>query len=259
MPTTYKVLGQAATVSASTSITNKAVSNNVVTLTSASAHNIVVGQPVTVSEATASATVTNKVLTNNVATLTSANHRIQVGQSITVAGVDATFNGTYTVTTTTASTVSYAKTNANIASASSSGTMAFSDLAFNGTFIVDSDPTTTTFTYTTPNNNLTSASANITAVHIPWIVAYTCPANTSAVISSVVICNQNEIPVRYQMAIANTTNLENKHLLYNNDILDNFDSITITTGMTLDQSVKYLMVASDVASVSVNVFGAEIS
>jgi len=70
------------------------------------------------------ATVTNKVLTANVATLTlSANPStfgIVAGAVVMVAGVDATFNGTYTVlgspNAPTSTTFSYAKTAANVAS-----------------------------------------------------------------------------------------------------------------------------------------------
>jgi hypothetical protein len=71
------------------------------------------------------ATVTNKVLTGNVATLTvSSAHTFVVGETITVSGVDATFNGSYEVTATpTALTVRYAKTGTNVPSASSSGTI----------------------------------------------------------------------------------------------------------------------------------------
>jgi hypothetical protein len=59
-----------------------------------------------------------------VATLTTATaHGLAVGNVVTVAGVDATFNGTYTVTVVGSSTTfSYAKTNANVASASATGT-----------------------------------------------------------------------------------------------------------------------------------------
>jgi len=73
----------------------------------------------------ATATVTNKVLTGNVATLTvSSAHTFVVGETITVSGVDATFNGSYEVTSTpTALTVRYAKTGTNVPSASSSGTI----------------------------------------------------------------------------------------------------------------------------------------
>ena len=70
------------------------------------------------------ATVSNKALTNNVATLTtSADHGFTVGRSVLIEGVDATFNGTYTVTATPSNvTFRYAKTNANVASTSATGT-----------------------------------------------------------------------------------------------------------------------------------------
>jgi hypothetical protein len=69
------------------------------------------------------ATVNNKVLASNVATLTTAAaHNFLVGDRITVAGVDATFNGTYALTAVTSTTFSYAKTNANVTSAAVSPT-----------------------------------------------------------------------------------------------------------------------------------------
>jgi len=71
------------------------------------------------------ATVTNKALTSNVATLTvSSAHTFVVGETITVSGVDATFNGSYVVTATpTSLTVRYEKTASNVTSAASSGTI----------------------------------------------------------------------------------------------------------------------------------------
>jgi hypothetical protein len=70
-------------------------------------------------------TVTNKALTSNVATLTtSSSHGLQVGDSITVSGVGAPFDGTYTVATVpTGTTFTYAKTNANVTSAAATGTV----------------------------------------------------------------------------------------------------------------------------------------
>jgi hypothetical protein len=67
--------------------------------------------------------ITNKALTSNVATLTtSADHGLSVGMQITIAGVDATFNGEYTITTVpTATTFTYAKTAANVASTVTTG------------------------------------------------------------------------------------------------------------------------------------------
>ena len=70
------------------------------------------------------ATVNNKALTSNVATLTTAAaHNFLVGDRVTIAGVDATFNGTYALTAIpTATTFSYAKTASNVTSAAVSPT-----------------------------------------------------------------------------------------------------------------------------------------
>jgi len=62
--------------------------------------------------------VSNKALTSDVATLTtSAAHGLAVGDEVWVEGVDATFNGKYTVTgVPTTTTFTYAKTASNVAS-----------------------------------------------------------------------------------------------------------------------------------------------
>jgi hypothetical protein len=77
-------------------------------------------QPVVIS----TATVNNKALTDNVATLTTAAaHNFLVGDRITVAGVDATFNGTYAITAVpSATTFRYAKTASNVTSVAVSPT-----------------------------------------------------------------------------------------------------------------------------------------
>lgn len=68
--------------------------------------------------------VSKKKLTANVATLTvGEGHGINVGESVTVAGVDATFNGSATVTVTTPTTISYAKTSADVPEAAATGTV----------------------------------------------------------------------------------------------------------------------------------------
>ena len=64
------------------------------------------------------ASVSNKALTSNVATLTtSAVHNLFAGDSVVISGIDGTFNGTYTITSVpTTTTFRYAKTNSNISS-----------------------------------------------------------------------------------------------------------------------------------------------
>jgi len=71
-------------------------------------------------------TVSNVALTSNVATLTiGSGHGILVGDTVKVEGVTNSsnlFNGTYKVTAKDATTISYALTNANVTSASATGT-----------------------------------------------------------------------------------------------------------------------------------------
>jgi len=71
-------------------------------------------------------TITNKALTSNVATLTtSAVHGLAVGDEVWVEGVDATFNGKYTIATVpTTTTFTYAKTASNVASTAVSSSLA---------------------------------------------------------------------------------------------------------------------------------------
>jgi len=70
------------------------------------------------TSATLAGTIVNKALTSNVVTLTtSAAHNLAVSDSIWVEGVDATFNGEHTVLTVpTTTTFTYAKTAADVVS-----------------------------------------------------------------------------------------------------------------------------------------------
>lgn len=133
--------------------------------------------------------VVNKSLTSNVATLsTYVDHGFLVGDSVAVAGVDATFNGTYTITTVpTSKTFTYAKTAGDVAS-TSIGNQTFSinnkllvsnvatltttathpylvgeevivtgvDSTFNGTYIITA-VTSNTFSYAKTESNVSSA------------------------------------------------------------------------------------------------------
>jgi len=74
-------------------------------------------------------TVTKKSLNSNTATLTVTpgylplTIEFPVGTSVTVSGVDATFNGTYTVTAVTSTTLSYAKTASNVTETTATGSV----------------------------------------------------------------------------------------------------------------------------------------
>ena len=66
--------------------------------------------------------ISNKALTSGVATLTtSATHNFTVGQTVQVASVDSTFNGTFVITAVTSNTFSYAVAAANVSSTAATG------------------------------------------------------------------------------------------------------------------------------------------
>lgn len=67
--------------------------------------------------------ITNKALTLNVATITtSVAHSFLIGESVIIDGVDEVFNGTYIITSVPLTTTfTYAKVNANVTSTASSG------------------------------------------------------------------------------------------------------------------------------------------
>ncbi|HLX63332.1 MAG TPA: C25 family cysteine peptidase [Planctomycetota bacterium] len=69
--------------------------------------------------------ITNKALTNNVATLTtSAAHGYAVGNIVSVSDVDSAFNGVYTITAVASTTFNYALNSANVTSQAATGTAA---------------------------------------------------------------------------------------------------------------------------------------
>lgn len=108
----------------------------------------------------AALTVSNKALTSNVATITtSAAHGLFVGDTVKITGVDTTFNGTWTVTTVPSTTTfTFARTASNVTSGASSGSVYPAATAasqnvrltiqWGGTTAVDDD-----ITYTMTNQN----------------------------------------------------------------------------------------------------------
>ena len=83
--------------------------------------------------------ISNKALTSNIATLTTSSaHGLSVGAQVKISGINSTFNGTYTVDSIpTTTTFTYAKTAANVASSavSPTGTLLYSDEIITGQWV----------------------------------------------------------------------------------------------------------------------------
>ena len=88
---------------------------------------------------------------------------------------------------------------------------------------------------------------------------YTTPAATSAVISSLVICNQSTsaITVRVGLDATEGTPGADEFLVYDASVAGN-DTVVLTLGITMDAS-KYLRVSSSANTMSFSAFLSEIT
>jgi hypothetical protein len=87
---------------------------------------------------------------------------------------------------------------------------------------------------------------------------YNVPASNSAVISTVVICNQSTIASSFKLAVMPSGNtVSSKHYLNYDTPIPGNDSIAVTIGITLAANDTILANASS-SNISISVFGSEI-
>lgn len=87
---------------------------------------------------------------------------------------------------------------------------------------------------------------------------YTVPASNSAVISTVVLCNQGANSSSFKLAVVPSGNtISSKHYLNYNTPIPGNDSIAVTIGITLaaNDSISINVSSNDI---SASVFGSEI-
>ena len=155
----------------SAEIASVALTSNVATVTTTTAHSFAVGQVVTVSGAEAALVVTNKALTSNVASLTLSSvtaNQLAVGDVVTVTGIDATFNtttATLTGVNTSTGVITYAVTADNVTSTPASGAVVRN--LFNTTATIDSVTSTTLTFNDRAGTTIARTGGNITTITAP--------------------------------------------------------------------------------------------
>jgi hypothetical protein len=88
---------------------------------------------------------------------------------------------------------------------------------------------------------------------------YTVPAATEAVISTIVVCNQDASTATFRIAVRpDGASLAAQHYLAYDVTVGASDSTTLTLGITLDATDVVTVYASS-ATLSFNAFGSEIS
>lgn len=90
-------------------------------------------------------------------------------------------------------------------------------------------------------------------------ILYTVPSSTSAVISTINICNQGANGANFRIAVrpAGETINTKHYIAFNTEVASN-DAISLTIGMTLAQT-DVITVYANTASLSFNAFGSEIT
>lgn len=90
--------------------------------------------------------------------------------------------------------------------------------------------------------------------------AYTVPALTEAVVSTIIIANRSASATTYSIAIRTEGDaISNKHYIASGVALPANNSTTLTVGITLAATDVISVSASTANAVSVNVFGTEIT
>lgn len=89
--------------------------------------------------------------------------------------------------------------------------------------------------------------------------AYTVPAATEAVVSSVVVCNRSAISTKFRVSVAiNGAGSADPQFLYSDVTIAGGETFVATLGITLG-AADVVRVYAEFATLSFNIFGAEIS
>lgn len=88
---------------------------------------------------------------------------------------------------------------------------------------------------------------------------YTVPASTSAVVSTINVCNRGTTAATFRIAVRPAgASLANEHYLAFNATVNAEDSVSVTVGVSL-AATDVITVYASTANVTFNVFGAEIT
>lgn len=249
------------------------------------------------------ASISNKALTSNIATITtSAVHGLAVGDVITIAGVDATLDGTWVVASMpTTTTFTFAFTTTNITSAAVSpngvltethnlgGVAVSNKVCVNGNatittssshgFAVDdwvrlqigdtnldgpakivAVPSATTFVISRPGITVSSTSISGGAVGRMGSTnsaVYTVASGREAIISTVSITNSNATSAQYRLWTASSTSPTVAERLVYDGTVPASDTLTLTLGIAL-QAGKILVASANQPEITFQAYGSEI-
>ena len=164
--------------------------------------------------------ISTRSLTSNLVTITtSTNHNIELGNAVTVTGIDSTFNGTW------------------------------------NTYSI---PASNQFTYPVTASNVVSSSVNGASVsYVPPTTVYTASASTQVLISTISVTNCSETDGVFFIAAkkAGQTLSKKHYIAWGPGILAR-DNISLTLGITISDGDS--IVAFGSPNIAIGLFGGEI-
>lgn len=87
---------------------------------------------------------------------------------------------------------------------------------------------------------------------------YTVPASTSAIVSTVTVCNQASADATYRVAVAASASPTTAEFIVYGATVKANDTVTLTLGLTLE-ATKRIVASTSANTTSIGVFGSEIS
>jgi hypothetical protein len=108
-----------------------------------------------------------------------------------------------------------------------------------------------------PNTYKSLAQSNPSAATLTD--AYTVPASTSTVVSSIVVCNRSSAATQFRISVqvANAAD-DNKQYLYYDTVIPGNDTFVATLGITL-AATDVIAVYATLSTLSFNIFGVELT
>lgn len=244
-------------------------------------------------------TISNKALTSNVATLTTGTaHGFTAGDKVVITGVDTTFNGTFAIASVpTSTTFTFPLTASNVSSTAvttgtvtaydapvaravtnkaksggfatlttSSHTLAAGDDVY--VYINDStiDGTRTLTSVTSTSMTFIAVGADIASTAVSsggvsgntWQTLYTVPSATQTVISTIQIVNISDVSANADIILAvNGAAFDVKQFVAKDIVVDPSETVFITVGMALGAG-DVIKIRSN-PGVSFTAYGSEIA
>jgi hypothetical protein len=253
---------------------------------------------------TASTTVSNKALASSVATLTTGTaHGFAIGDVVTIYGVDSTFDGTYAIATIPLTTTfTYARNTASVASTAVSpvgmvlrqanlggqtssniyctnGVSTLSTASSHGLNVGDwlrvttgntnmdglvrvlAVPSSTTVMYQVAGATSVASTALSTGAFgrtqaSVWSQVYAPPASASAVASTLNITNTNASAAQYRVAVSTTASPTVAEVRLWDSTVPANDSVFLTLGWVIQEGYR-MMVQANAPGITFSVDGSE--